>query len=191
MRFVLLLSSFFLLSFDASSTQISYFGDDGNGHLTYDVGYFSEEIGDRAGFELSLWAKLHSDYSFRISALALTGQNTYQESDLYTGFSIAGFSHFNLPLKPYIGGGLQYSNSAYCAFVGDEGGEDDWFEDKECINHKQAAFALYPEIGFSFNYNSSTDITIFARRYNYLEDHLSNTNAFGVVFSFSFGESVK
>ena len=157
------------------------------GDLSFGAGGFNEPNGERYGMEVSAWAELDNHLSFRFSGLVFNGKNSYQQSDMFGGFSIAGFMHLNQPINPYIGLGIQGSNTVYCSFFDDD--EDDWFTDEECVDSKQSVLAIYPEVGLRFDIGPFK-VTPFVRRYFDTHDNLPVTNAYGVLFSFRFGSGI-
>lgn len=155
--------------------------------FSFGAGGFNEPSGGRYGAEVYAWAELDQHVSFRFSGLLFNGKNSYQKSDTFGGFSIAGFVHLNQPINPYVGIGLQGSNTIYCSLFDDD--EEDFFSDEECVNSKQNVLAIYPEIGLRFNLGP-VKLTPFVRRYFDTHDNLPVTNAYGLLLSFNFSTGV-
>lgn len=147
------------------------------------LGGFNEPQGERYGGEVAAWVEFDNHFSFRFSGLVFNGKNSYQQSDMFGGFSVAGFVHLNQPINPYLGIGIQGSDTVYCSFFDDD--EDDWFSDEECVDSKHNVLAIYPEFGIRFNLGP-VKVTPFVRRYFDTHDNLPVTNAYGVMFSLYF-----
>lgn len=147
-------------------------------------GGFNEPKGGRGGAEVAAWLEFEQHVSVRFSGLIFSGKNSYQEDDMFGGFSIAGFIHANQPVNPYAGIGVQFSDTIYCHFTGDDD-DDDFFTDEECHDGKQSVVAIYPEIGMRFDLGV-VSISPFLRRYFDTNDNLPVTNAYGVLMTLAF-----
>jgi len=156
--------------------------------LSFNAGAFNEPKGKRYGAEFSAWMEFDNYTSVRFSGLVFNGQNAFQNNDAFGGFSIAGFLHLNQPINPYVGIGLQASNTLYCYALHDSEDEADGdyqFTDEECENSKQSVLAIYPEAGIRFNLGPVT-VSPFVRRYFDTHDNAPVTNAYGIQFAFRF-----
>ncbi len=140
------------------------------GNVFLSVSAFSEEDGDRAGFEISILINTSKNYANRISGVLYSGRNEEELIEAFTGFSFTGYLHLNQKyINPYLGLGV---------FAGDTFNCSDDEETDEC--EEEAILTIYPEVGLAINVGK-LHIFPYVRRYNF-----NSHNTYGLNLGLKF-----
>lgn len=152
-------------------------------NFDWSLASFNEPKGGRAGIEIAASQQIADTITIRGAGVIFSGKDFNSDDTLFGGLSVSGFAHFPYFLSPYVGGGLQISNTVFCIILEDD--ENPSETPDECQGNQQTVIALYPEVGFKIDLGA-LKIAPFARRYFDTNNNLPVTNAYGLQLSFSF-----